>query len=203
MMSEETAGPSDFPVSVGAHEVPHPRALGLLIATELTGTPAVPGEVVDAWLPAVLAGFDEVVQRAVVKSLLRQRHPGAIRVGCAVALECRPEGIGPYLVSALVEHDVGLLMQDDGCGQFVEERLARTAARVCPLEAPLWRERVLTVLRNCGAVTEEAVVLSRYGTPAELRSWAVTMGVQTDAEPGSDDEVALIREALDGVASEG
>ena len=193
--------PSDFPVSIGSHEVPDPRALGVLIAGELTGTPAVPGEIVDAWLPAVLSGFDASVQRAVIKSLLRQRHPGAIRVGCAVAVACRPEGIGPYLVAALVEHDVGLLMQDDGRGQFVEERLARTAAIVCPLDPPVWREKVLAVLQACGAVEAEAQVLARYGTPAELRSWAVTMGVHTDAEPGSDTEVTLLREALAGVAA--
>jgi hypothetical protein len=193
--------PADFPVAIGVHEVPDPRALGLLIAGELTGTPAVPGVSVDDWLPAALMGFDAAVQRAVVKSLLRQRHPGAIRVGCAVALACQPDGVGPYLVSALVEHDVGLLMQDDGAGQFVEERLARTAAAICPLEQPAWRENVLTVLRSCGATADEARVLHRYGTPAEVRSWAVSMGVHPEAEPGSDEELALLQEALQSVAA--
>lgn len=195
-----------FPIQVGELVVPHAVGLGYVIAADLAagGGTILPDTPVRTWLPEAAAALDVEEQRSLVRSLLLRKHAEAIGVACEVALAVRPEGIGPYLLSAMLHHDLGTLMSPDSTGRTVEEVLARAGAELCPLDDPRWRGLVLAALRNAGAAGVEARVVARYGTASELREWGPPLlasgdpAVREAFEAARDRDIAPVLDALLG-----
>jgi len=173
-----------FPLIIGELVVPHAAGLGYVVAADRVagGGTVVAGQGVEQWLPGVAEGLDVEEQRALIRGMLLQPDPVLIGAACAVALARRPAGIGPYLLSALVHHDLGTLMTPGPDGCSVEERLARAGAELCPLEDERWRGLVLASLRSVAAAVPEARVLARYGTASELREWGPPLLASADVQ---------------------
>lgn len=189
-----------FPLEVAGLTLQTAGSLGFAVAFDLAhgGSQVFLDVGPETWVPLLVAEgrLDAEEVRSLVRALLAEPEPRALALGVALCDALTPADVGPWLVAALVQHDLGtLLVQVDG--HTVEGLLARAAARHADLEDPAWREAVLASLRNAGAVVDEARVLARWGTPDELEIYGPTL-VQSD----DPDVREALEAALDGPAGD-
>jgi hypothetical protein len=146
-----------FPLAFEGLEIPGLQALGFVIAADLAaggGTVRVDARPED-WLPELATHLSASEVSALVHTLLAYPHPPAVALGAHLAVSLQHTPSGPLLVSALLVHDLGLLLSQSASGQTLEEVLGRAAANLCDLSRPELRQAVLAALEGSGIADDE------------------------------------------------
>lgn len=183
-----------FPLEVAGLTLNTAGSLGFAVAFDLAhgGSQVFLDVGPEAWIPLLVAEgrLDAEELRSLVRALLAEPDARALALAVALCDRLAPEGVGPWLVAALVQHDLGTLLTLVD-GHTVEGLLARSAARHADLADAGWREAVLGSLRNAGALVDEAQVLARWGTPDELEIYGPVLVASEDPDVRAALEVAL------------
>ena len=183
-----------FPVVVGETTISTARELGYWVVKDamVPGT-LVKGEDPRQWFVALSDTLTEDELCGVLRALLDRPNPVCVGLGGWLVGALKPDRMGPWLLRAIRMGDLGALMsRDPYTDTTVEGALARVAASWLPLEEDSDREAVLQALRNAGALVEEAGLLARSGSEAEIALFGPGLLATGNAE---------VREALEtGVA---
>lgn len=195
-----------FPFVLGDVEIESAGALGFAVAFDLRegGGQVYVGVGPEAWIPLLVADgrLNAEELRSLVRALLGAPEPTALALAVDLCDRLQPTGVGPWLIAALTQHDLGTLMAEIGRptesgGRTVEELLARAAARHADLSDPELRDAVVRSLQAVGAMDAEADVLAREGTPEELDRYGPAL--VSSADPAVR---AALEAGLDGPAGD-
>lgn len=130
---------------------------------------------------------------ALVAALLQDPQPAVLVESAHLARALGRRELGQVLVAALEAHDVGvLLVAAPGEAQgSVEDVLLLAAAELADLTDPGVRSGLLERLRLSGLAETELEVLSRAGTPEEVRTWLPA--ILSESLPSGASLVRLLR----------
>lgn len=185
-----------FPLRIHNRLLRDPPALaGAVRDDALSRDPATPRP--REWVPALIASGDlpEDMAVALAAALLQDSQPAVLVESAHLARALGRRELGQVLIAALDAHDVGvLLVAAPGEAQgSVEDVLLLAATELADLSDASVRSSLLERLRLAGLAEVELDVLSRAGSPAEVRTWLPA--ILSESLPNGASLVHLLRRA--------